>query len=30
MTTALELRVPLKVDLAMGANWLDTEAIVLD
>jgi len=23
MTTALELKVPLKVDLAVGPNWLD-------
>jgi DNA polymerase-1 len=27
MTTALELKVPLKVDLAAGSNWLDVEAI---
>jgi DNA polymerase-1 len=27
MTTALDLRVPLKVDLAAGRNWLDIEAI---
>jgi DNA polymerase-1 len=28
MTTALELRVPLKVDLAAGPNWLDVQAIL--
>ncbi|QEH34341.1 DNA polymerase I [Aquisphaera giovannonii] len=27
MTTALELKVPLKVDLAAGMNWLDVEEI---
>lgn len=27
MTTALDLRVPLKVDLAAGPNWLDVQAI---
>ena len=27
MTTALELRVPLKVDLAAGPNWLDVQAV---
>lgn len=27
MTTALELKVPVKVDLGVGANWLDTETI---
>jgi DNA polymerase-1 len=27
MTTALELKVPLKVDLAAGRNWLDVEEI---
>ncbi len=27
MTTALELKTPLKVDLAFGPNWLDVEAI---
>jgi DNA polymerase-1 len=27
MTTALELRVPLKVDLAAGPNWLDVQTI---
>ena len=27
MTTALELKVPLKVDLAAGLNWLDVETI---
>ncbi|MFO0893099.1 MAG: DNA polymerase I [Isosphaeraceae bacterium] len=27
MTTALELNVPLKVDLAAGGNWLDVEPI---
>jgi DNA polymerase-1 len=27
MTTALELKVPLKVDIAAGRNWLDVEAI---
>jgi DNA polymerase-1 len=30
MTTALELSVPLKVDLAAGLNWLDVEAIETD
>ena len=27
MTGALDLRVPLKVDLATGSNWLDVEAV---
>jgi DNA polymerase-1 len=27
MTTAIELKVPLKVDLASGPNWLDVEPI---
>jgi DNA polymerase-1 len=27
MTTALDLRVPLKVDLAYGPNWLDVEPL---
>ncbi len=27
MTGALELRVPLKVDVAVGANWLDVEPL---
>jgi DNA polymerase-1 len=27
MTTALDLRVPLKVDIAVGRNWLDVEEI---
>jgi DNA polymerase-1 len=27
MTTALELRVPLKVDVSVGPNWLETESI---
>ena len=27
MNTALELEVPLKVDLGVGINWLDVEAI---
>jgi DNA polymerase-1 len=27
MTTALDLSVPLKVDLASGANWLDVETV---
>ena len=27
MTTALDLSVPLKVDLAAGPNWLDVEGI---
>ena len=27
MTTALELNVPLKVDVSVGANWLETEAV---
>jgi hypothetical protein len=27
MTTALKLDVPLKVDLAVGVNWLDVENV---
>ena len=27
MTAALALSVPLKVDLAVGRNWLDVETI---
>ena len=27
MTTALDLDVPLKVDIAAGPNWLDVETI---
>jgi DNA polymerase-1 len=27
MTSALELAVPLKVDVAFGANWLDVEPL---
>ena len=27
MTTALDLDVPLKVDLAAGPNWLDVEGL---
>jgi DNA polymerase-1 len=27
MENALQLSVPLKVDLSAGANWLDTESI---
>ncbi len=27
MTTALDLSVPLKVDLAAGPNWLDVQSI---
>ena len=27
MTSALDLKVPLKVDLAAGPNWLDVEPI---
>ena len=28
MTGALDLKVPLKVDLATGSNWLDVEPVV--
>jgi DNA polymerase I len=27
MTTALDLKVPLKVDLAAGPNWLEVQPI---
>ena len=27
MTTALDLKVPLKVDIAVGNNWLDVEPV---
>jgi DNA polymerase I len=29
MTTALDLKVPLKVDIAAGHNWLDVEPIIV-
>jgi DNA polymerase-1 len=27
MTTALDLKVPLRVDIAAGPNWLDVESV---
>jgi len=30
MTSALDLKVPLKVDVATGPNWLDVESVGLD
>jgi DNA polymerase-1 len=30
MTTALDLKVPLKVDIAAGTNWLDVEPLAAD